>query len=176
MNFLRSEPKAGFSIIGVKTIRLYFANRPSDVKLTEASRYVSKAVVKGHTVEVSIAQPVIAPYIHFTVSWSGGKVKLTYPNDHDDAVGVFLRSYPADGGSIVGVKRVRVWVASGTANNVKCYDHASESFIEDVRVINNMIEFPVPHPIEVPSVRFTVSWTSRDKTGENSKSLTYRHE
>ena len=170
---MRSDPKADFSIIGIKTITLYFDNRPTDVKITEASRYVNKAIVKGNTVEVSLTHPIIAPYIHFTVSWQGGKKKLIYPNDPDDAVGDFLRADPPDGSSIVGVKKVRIWLDRSPSKNVKCYSHTSESFIKDIRISNNMIQFRVPHPIEEPSIRFTVSWTSRDGTVENSKELTY---
>ena len=176
VNFLRSEPKAGFSIIGVETIRLYFDNRPSDVKITQASEDITQAIVKSNTVEVSLKQPVFMPDIYFTVTWTGGKKRLIYPNSPDDVAGDVIRVEPADGSSIVGVKNVQVFLDWGDPRNVKCYDHTSESFIEDVTVFTNMIKFPVPHPIEEDSIRFTVSWTSRDGTVENSRELRYTNE
>ena len=100
---------------------------------------------------------------------------LYYLNEPDDAVADFRRSDPADGNSIVGVETVRVSLSTHP-KNVKCYNHTSESFIEDVTVSHGMIEFPVPHPIKEPSISFTVSWTSRDKTVKNSIKLTYTNE
>lgn len=175
VNFLRSDPTEGFSIIGVDTIILYFDNRPTDVKIKEASEEITKAIVKGNTVEISIKQPVFVPDIHFTVTWAGGKVLLYYLNEPDDTVADFRRSDPADGSSIIGVETVRVSLNTHP-RNVKCYNHTSESFIEDVTVLHSMIEFPVPHPIKEPSISFTVSWTSRDKTAKNSIKLTYTNE
>ena len=175
VNFLRSDPKEGFSIIGVETITLYFDNRPTDVKITKASEEIHQAIVKSNTVEVSLTQPVFVPDIQFTVTWAGGKVMLFYLNEPDDAVADFLRSDPADGDSIVGVENVRVSLSTHP-KNVKCYNHTSESFIEDVTIFSNTIKFPVPHPIKEPSISFTVSWTSRDKTVKNSKQLTYTNE
>lgn len=175
VNFLRSDPKEGFSIIGVETITLYFNNRPTDVKITEASEEIHQAIVKGNTVEVSLTQPVFVPDIQFTVTWAGGKVRLFYLNEPDNAVADFRRSDPADGSSIVGVEKIRVSLSTHP-KNIKIYNHTSESFIEDVTVLHNMIEFRVPHPIKEPSISFTVSWTSRDKTVKNSKQLTYTNE
>ena len=171
VNLLRSDPADGFSIIGVETIRLYFDNRPTDVKITEASEDIHRAIVKGNTVEVSITQPVFARYIHFTITWSGGKARLVYPNDPDDHIADFLMAWPADGSSIVGVNEIQVCVG-GIPENAKCYNHTSESFI-DVGTFTNTIYIDVPHPIREPSISFTVSWTSRDKTKQNSKKLTY---
>ena len=174
VNFLRSDPTKGFSIIGVDTVILYFDNRPTDVKIKEASEEITKAIVKGNTVEISIKQPVFVPDIHFTVTWTGGKVGLYYLNDPDDTAADFRRSDPADGNSIVGVEEIRVSL-SKHPRNVKCYNHTSESFI-DVSLTTNTITFPVPHPIKEPSISFTVSWTSRDKTAQNSIKLTYTNE
>ena len=174
VNFLRSDPAWGFSIIDVETITLYFDNRPRDVKITEAAAEVRQVIVKGNTVEISLTQPIFVPDIGFTVTWTGGKRTLTYFNNPDDAVGEFLKARPAKGGSIVGVDTVRVYVG-GVALHAKCYNHTSESFIEGVTTFNffNTIDIPIPHPIKEPSIRLTVSWTSRDKTAEKSKTLTY---
>lgn len=174
VNFLRSDPADGFSIIGVETIRLYFDNRPTDVKITKASEDIHRAIVKGNTVEVSITQPVFARYIHFTITWSGGTARLVYPNNPDDHIADFLMAWPANGSPIVSVNEIQVCVG-GVPKNPKCYNHTSESFI-DVRTFSNTIYIEVPHPIKEPSISFTVSWTSRDETKQNSIKLTYRNE
>ena len=174
VNLLRSDPAGGFSIIGVETITLYFNNRPTDVKITEASEDIHQAIVRGNTIEVSIIQPVFVPYIHFTITWNGGKARLVYPNDPDDHIADFLMSWPADGSSIDGVDEIQVCVG-GVPENAKCYNHASESFI-DVRTFSNTIYINVPHPIREPSISLTVSWTSRDETKQNSIKLMYTNE
>ena len=144
------------------------------MKLTKASEDIQQAIVKGNTVEVSIKQPVFMPSIQFTITWRDGKARLIYPNDPDDHVADFLMAWPADGSSIVDVDEVQVCVG-GIPENAKCYNHTSESFM-DVRVFSNTIYIDVPDPIRVPSISFTVSWTSRDKTAQNSIRLTYTNE
>ena len=78
VNFLRADPPNQSSIVGVDTITLYFDNRPTHVKIMKASWCISKAIVKGNTVEVSRNPTRRSPYIGFTVRWRDGNQQLNY--------------------------------------------------------------------------------------------------
>lgn len=73
-NLLRADPPDGNSIVGVDTITLYFDARPTNVKITDAATCISKVIVSGNTVEVSITDPK-GPlrYTPLTVWWSTSK-------------------------------------------------------------------------------------------------------
>lgn len=177
MNLLRSEPLNSHSIFGVDTIILYFDNRPTEVKITEASEYVSKAIVTGNTVEISITQPIVEDGIRFKVTWADG-VKwfryLTFELMPEDVPANFLRADPPDGSSIAGVDAVTVYL-DNVPHDAKYYNWTSEDFGE-VIVKGKTIEFTIPHPITEPSISFTVSWSGKSKIGKmvrSSKKLTY---
>jgi hypothetical protein len=173
--FVRSEPEEGYSVFGVDPIVLYFDNRPTHVKITGVLEHINKAIVRGNTVEVSIRQPPLARFIEFTVTWADGKEGLIFETDENvneppDVVKVF----PADGSSIVGVDTIRLFFTL-RPTNAKYYNHTSESFGK-VTTVTNMVEFDVPHPIEEPSISFTVSWTGKNGLVRKSKKLTYTNE
>lgn len=178
VNFLRVDPKNGFSLIGVDTVILYFDNRPTDVKMMGTLSAVQQTIVKDNTVEISVKQPIVGPRTHFTVTWNSGlqSQSLVYVNSPVNVLPEVLRVEPPDGSSIVGVRRINVWFDEVPAN-VKYYDHALEGFSEVLDwAVTQAFSIKVSHPIEGPSVSYTISWTSRDGTAENSVTLTYTTE
>ena len=173
--FVRSEPEEGYSVFGVDPIVLYFDNRPTHVKITGVLEHINKAIVRGNTVEVSIRQPPLARFIEFTVAWAGGKQGLIFDPKRDVNVPAEVWAViPADGSSIVGVNTIRLFLTR-IPTNAKYYNHTSESFGK-VTTVSNTIEFDVPHPIEEPSISFTVSWTGKNGLVRKSKKLTYTNE
>lgn len=174
VNLLRSEPLDSHSIFGVDTIILYFDNRPTEVKITEAPEYVSKAIVTGNTVEISITQPIVKDHIQFKVTWADGVEWFGYQTFElmpEDVPANFLRADPPDSSSIVGISTVTVYLDS-VPDDAKYYNWTSENFGE-VIVKGKTIEFTVPHPIKAPSISFTVSWSGKSEIVRSWKKLTY---
>ena len=171
--FIRSEPAEGNTVFDVDTVVLYFDNRPTDVKIKEASKYIEQAIVKNNTVEISIDHPISKRYIEFIVTWADGERWLLFPTKSNAPPDVWS-VWPADGSSIVGFKTIRLYLTD-FPKNAKYYDHASESFGE-ATTISNTIEFDVPHLIEGPSISFTVSWSGQDESMRKEITLTYTNE
>ncbi len=158
VHFLRADPAYGSPINEVDTVRVYFDNRPRDVKITEASRYVSKAIVRGNTVEVSIAHPISKPYIHFTVSWGGGKKRLAYEFIPQPLPYVKVRTDPPVGSSIHDVERITLYLDDIPAD-VEIWNASSKS-IGVPLVKGKRVEVPLRQPIGSPYISFTVAWDS----------------
>lgn len=170
--FVKSEPESGASVFDVNTVIIYFDNRPTDVKITNASKQIEAAIVRGNTVEVSINQPALGHHVEFTVAWADGERSLVFTTK--DTSPEVWDVWPANGSSIIGFKTIRLFLI-GIPKNAKYYNHASESFGE-VRMISNTLEFDVPHFINRPSISFTVSWTGKNGSVQKSMKLTYTNE
>ena len=80
--FVKSEPELGESVFDVDTVIIYFDTRPTDVKITNASKQVEKAVVRGNTVEVSINQPALGHHVEFTIAWADGEQSLVFTTEN----------------------------------------------------------------------------------------------
>lgn len=154
MNFLRADPPKGSPINKVETITLYFDNRPTHVKITKASRYVSQAIVRGNTVEISIAHPISSPYVHFTVSWIGGKKRLVYA--FEPLPFVKVRTDPPSSKSIHDVETITLYF-DRIPMDVEIWNVSSKSIGEPI-VKDKTVEIPLTHPIKTPYVSFTVAW------------------
>lgn len=171
--FVRSEPAEGNTVFDVDTVVLYFDNRPTDVKIKEASKYIEQAIVKNNTIEISIDHPISKHYIEFIVTWADGERWLQFPTKSNAPPDVW-DVYPDDGSSVVGVNTVRLYLTD-VPKNAKYYNHASES-LGEATTISNTIEFDVPHLIEGPSISFTVSWSGKDESMRKEITLTYTNE
>ena len=83
VNFLRADPPSGSLITDTDTLTLYFDNRPRHVHILQAPSYISRAIVKGNTVEVS-CKPTkttrMFPTMSFRVKWTDGNQLLYYKN------------------------------------------------------------------------------------------------
>ena len=154
MNFLRSDPPDLSPINKVETITLYFDNRPTKVKITQASRYVSKAIVKGNTVEISITHPIGSPYVHFTTSWTGGKKRLVY--EFVPLPFVKVPTDPPSSKSIHDVDTITLFLDK-TPTDVEIWNSSSKSIGAPI-VKGKTIEVPITHPIKTPYASFTVAW------------------
>ena len=155
MNFLRADPPDGSPINKVETITLYFDNRPTHVKITKASRYVSKAIVRGNTVEISITHPIGSPHVHFTVSWTGGKKKqLIY--EFEPLPFLKVRTDPPSSKSIHDVETITLYLDK-MPTDVEIWNASSKSIGAPI-VKGKTVEVPITHPIKTPYVSFTVAW------------------
>ena len=151
--YLRTDPPESTSIHDTDTITLYFDNRPTDVKITKASEEITKAIVRGNTVEISNTHPGGKPYIHFTVTWRDGKKRLEYPNrDPAYREAKFLRADPPDRSSIIGVNTVILYFHD-IPIDFKIRKSTSKSIGAPI-VKDNTVEIPITHPIREPTIGF----------------------
>lgn len=180
VKFLRAVPPLGSLITDTDTIILYFDNRPKAVKIMKLDRHISKAIVKGNTVEISPN-----PQTHsrarklggstiFWVKWTDGNHYIHYKNfiPPEDRPANFLRADPPSGSPISDVDALVLYF-DAVPFDVEIRDASSR--VGPPIVGDKTVEVPITHPIKEGSLGFSVVWWSKSKKKYNVTSLFYKN-
>lgn len=178
VKFLRAEPPLGTLITDTDPILLYFDNRPRHVQIMKAPYYISKAIVKDNTVEISqtpeaISRPRRFAGMSFWVKWTDGNQRVYYKNfvrPPEDRVASFLRADPLRGSSMRAIDTVVLYF------DAVPFDVEIRPSLPNVGhpiIRGKTVEVPITHPIKEPSLNFRVVWWSKSKKRQTSILLFY---